>query len=344
MLKLIGAIHRKNPKFLMPNSFLHIPSETLVSVSDEKAPILEQRALQPWPEWVRLMEHLSKNGYFGGIGNTFRREGFESKDVNWVRKACLNFARDKVDLIWYFSRKDIWVVAGFGCPVVDRKVVNSGKRLRAHLGIDENNVCSSCLLRGNCERAYAKACKSDGGYTVDVMRLLLTYGLDHVTGIVENKACLNERVTESVRRLLREMVECSKEVKSNPQAANITKWNPSFEGVAHQRQGDGNDWICTRCKFINLADSVNCVQCDGWTRKSGKDHNLLALKKGDWLCKKCNFLNFAKNTRCLECNEKPPKRPLNGGEWECDSCNYINFRRNMVCIRCDHRRPRASFA
>lgn len=39
-------------------------------------------------------------------------------------------------------RKDIQVVVGHGCPSLDRKVVNSGKRLRAHVGINEGNVCA----------------------------------------------------------------------------------------------------------------------------------------------------------------------------------------------------------
>lgn len=33
------------------------------------------------------------------------------------------------------------VIAGSGCPSTDRKVVNSGKRLRAHVGMNEGNVC-----------------------------------------------------------------------------------------------------------------------------------------------------------------------------------------------------------
>lgn len=32
------------------------------------------------------------------------------------------------------------MIAGCGCPSTDRKVVNSGKRLRAYVGIDEANV------------------------------------------------------------------------------------------------------------------------------------------------------------------------------------------------------------
>lgn len=43
--------------------------------------------------------------------------------------------------IRYMSLKDVQVIVGHGCPSLDRKVVNSGKRLRAHVGIDEGNVC-----------------------------------------------------------------------------------------------------------------------------------------------------------------------------------------------------------
>ncbi|KAL4564405.1 hypothetical protein LXL04_028469 [Taraxacum kok-saghyz] len=39
----------------------------------------------------------------------------------------------------YFTRGDIHAVAGSGCPSIDRKVVNSGKRLREYIGIDEGN-------------------------------------------------------------------------------------------------------------------------------------------------------------------------------------------------------------
>lgn len=44
------------------------------------------------------------------------------------------------------SREDIMVVAGSGCPSTDRKVVNSGKRLRAHVELNEGNVCIECTF------------------------------------------------------------------------------------------------------------------------------------------------------------------------------------------------------
>ncbi|VFQ79472.1 unnamed protein product [Cuscuta campestris] len=49
-----------------------------------------------------------------------------------------------------------------------------------------------------------------GGPAVDVMRFLLTYGLDPIFCQVENTPFLNKRVKESVRKLLKETVEFSR--------------------------------------------------------------------------------------------------------------------------------------
>ncbi|KAF3432121.1 hypothetical protein FNV43_RR26860 [Rhamnella rubrinervis] len=293
----------------------------------------------PWPEWVDLMECLLKRGYFEGVGNPFRSAQLGVKESNHIRTACLNFARDQYNLIRFLSRKDIRVIAGCGCPSIDRKVVNSGKRLRAHVGIDEGDICSSCNLRGDCERAYVKAREDEGGRTVDVMRFLVMYGLDHITGTVKNKPCLNKVVKESVRNLLKQMVRRKLEkVEEQYHSSSQEKGRISVP----MKQGD---WLCPKCNFLNFARNIKCLRCDNLCQEKvqqiREDQDHLPLKKGDWICEKCNFLNFAKNSRCLLCKEKPPKRQINPGEWECESCNYINFRRNMVCLKCDHRRPKA---
>ncbi|KAL3830740.1 hypothetical protein ACJIZ3_019542 [Penstemon smallii] len=304
----------------------------------------------PWREWVDLMEILLKKGYFDAIGNPFANNGeLGKKEANLIRTACLNFSRDQYQLIRYLSRKDILVIAGSGCPSTDRKVVNSGKRLRAHVGINEGNVCSSCILRGDCDRAYVEARVDEGGRTVDVMRVLLTYCLDPILSSVENKPCLNKKVKESVKTLLKEMMairvednerELPKATASEPE--NDINQETSQSNIP-MKQGD---WICPKCKFLNFARNVKCLRCDTFSQEKLKviaeDQDQLPLKKGDWICDKCKFLNFARNTRCLLCKEKPPKRKINPGEWECESCNYINFRRNMVCLKCDHKRPIAS--
>ncbi|CAL9781727.1 unnamed protein product [Musa acuminata subsp. burmannicoides] len=315
----------------------------------------------PWPEWVQLMEHLLRKGYLDRsalrVGDASSSSSLSaSKDSNLIRTACLNFARDRFDIIRYLSRRDIHIIGQCGCPSIDRKVVNSGKRLRAHVGIQEGDVCSSCSLRVSCERAYVKAREDEVGRTVDVMRILLTYGLDIITGSVENSACLNKTIKESVKKLLNEMVEfSSKELDVN--SLTLTSKRPlhrQSKANGHQlfkgqlsvptKQGD---WICPKCNFLNFAKNITCLRCNGQFQERFKmlqlqeEHGHLPLKKGDWICQKCNFLNFAKNIECLQCHEKPHNRQLNPGEWECISCNYINFRKNSVCLRCDWKRPKA---
>ncbi|MCI21512.1 zinc finger protein VAR3 chloroplastic-like, partial [Trifolium medium] len=143
-----------------------------------------------------------------------------------------------------------------------RKVVNSGKRLRAHVGIDEGNVgddhvCSSCNLRGNCERAFVKAREDEGGRTVDVMRIILTYGLDPIIGSVDNKPSLNKMVKESVRRLLKKIVECSAEEKNpnfpdtNEVAVEEVHRNPQDKGKKDVPMKQG-DWLCPKYGFISM--------------------------------------------------------------------------------------------
>ncbi|KAL9255388.1 Zinc finger protein VAR3, chloroplastic-like protein, partial [Drosera capensis] len=297
----------------------------------------------PWPEWVDLMEMLTKKGYFSGNRDPFGNAERGGKDFNVSRTACLNFGRDRIELIRYLSRKHIQVIVGFGCPSTDRKVVNSGKRLRRYVKIDEGNVCSACSLRGTCERAFVKAREDECGRTVDVIRFLMTYGLDHMSGSVQNKLCQTETVKKSARKLLKEMVEFS---QTEPDQST-TRENYSFGRDSSKAQGKGQtevpmkqgDWNCPKCNFLNFARNIKCLRCNGVIQdrfgKSGEDQDHLPLKKGDWICKKCDFLNFAKNSRCLQCEEKPPKQELGPGEWQCDS-------KNAMCLRCEYKRPKAS--
>ncbi|XP_055820054.1 uncharacterized protein LOC129888991 isoform X1 [Solanum dulcamara] len=342
----ISNFHTKNPAI----QFILEEGKTLQSTTkqNEEAEFSRKPSSGIWPEWVNLMEKLLKSGYFEGVGNPFENA---EMDTNQIRTACLNFARDRIDLIRYLSWQDIGVLAGCGCPSMDRKVVNSGKRLRVLFGIEEGNVCSFCTFRGSCERAYIIAREDQGGRTVDVMRLLLTYGLNPTTGAVENKPSLNKRVEESARKLLKEIVNFSSEELICETQKSTNPCNPSVQGD-HQEGGQINvlreqgDWFCPKCNFLNFSRNVKCLRCNGLFHerlsKLRQEQDHPPLRKGDWICDKCHFMNFARNTRCWQCKEKPPTRQLNSGEWECESCNYINFKRNTVCLKCDHRRPKAS--
>lgn len=122
--------HFKNSKFLSPISRFHDlsdkpdpnpkldfvlgevkelqsskPENGVVQWGSESEPeSVEDRSVQishPWPEWVDLMESLLKTGYFEGGGNPFRNGDLGRKESKLIRTACLNFARDRYDLIRY---------------------------------------------------------------------------------------------------------------------------------------------------------------------------------------------------------------------------------------------------
>ena len=71
-------------------------------------------------------------------------------------------------------------------------------------------VCSSCNLRNSCGRGYILTLKEDEARTLDVMRVLLTYGFNHVNGAVENKPLMQMKSVKTVvRKLLHEIVKLS---------------------------------------------------------------------------------------------------------------------------------------
>ncbi|KAK7397202.1 hypothetical protein VNO78_18369 [Psophocarpus tetragonolobus] len=284
--------------------------------------------VHPWPEWIQLMEMLVHQNYFDhrrrdedkmlhdvGFEPPVLPEGFDlTKDFKTVHMACLNFGRDRFDILRSLSRKDIQVFVGYGCPTVDRKVVFSAKLLRKLAHLDEGDVCSSCSLRNNCERAYLLTNKEDEARTLDVMRLLLTFGFDPVDGSVINKSLLKQKSVKSVvRKLLHEVVKLSSvPIDPNLPPPVIKKPPPKVKKPPPPPK-----------------------------RRVGRDD--VEMKKGDWLCPKCEFMNFAKNTVCLQCDAKRPKRQLLPGEWECPECNFLNYRRNMACFHCECKRPPDEF-
>ncbi|KAH1079236.1 hypothetical protein AAZX31_19G220500 [Glycine max] len=310
------------------------PPEPALSVSaddespPEPPPKKAVELVHPWPEWIQLMEMLVHQNYFDhkrrdedkmvhdlGFNSPEVAEGFDfTKDFKSVHMACLYFGRDRFDILRSLSRKDIQVLVGYGCPTVDRKVVFSAKLLRKHVHLDEGDVCSSCSLRNTCERGYLLTNKEDEAQTLDVMRLLLTFGFDPVDGSVINKSLLKQKSVKTVvRKLLHEVVKLSSvPIDPNLPPPVIKKPPPKVKQPPPPPK-----------------------------RRVGRDD--VEMKKGDWLCPKCEFMNFAKNTVCLQCDAKRPKRQLLPGEWECPECNFLNYRRNMVCFHCECKRPPDEF-
>lgn len=99
-----------------------------------------------------------------------------------------------------------------------------------------------------------KAREDEGGRTVDVMRFLLTYGLDPLADTVENKPSLNKKVKESVRRLLKEMVDYSTENLDSdlPKSTALKRVEPLPKHSIPQEKYNINvpmkqgDWLCPK--------------------------------------------------------------------------------------------------
>lgn len=91
--------------------------------------------------------------------------------------------------------------------------------------------------------------EEQGGRTVDVMRLLLTYGLDPDFGTVENKPCLNKSVKESVRALLQQMVDYSNDLPesetSKPTRGDVLDLEQMEKDRISGSMKQG-DWLCPK--------------------------------------------------------------------------------------------------
>ncbi|KAL6845356.1 hypothetical protein ACP4OV_024851 [Aristida adscensionis] len=309
-----------------------VAAEGFERMSMEEVLRREVELVHPWPEWIELMERLAQQRYFdlgraGAVDETSmaaavpmdlsevsEEVGIDfSRDWNTVKNACMNFGRDRFDILRSLPRKDLQILVGHGCPSMDPKVVFSAKLIRKLVHLDEgdlSNVCSSCNLRGVCSRGYILTRKEDEARTLDVIRILLTYGFHHVKETVENKPLLQLKPVKTVvRKLIHEIVKLSAvPIDPNLPPPIIRKPPPKVKQPPPPPK-----------------------------KRVGRDD--VDMKKGDWLCPKCDFMNFAKNTVCLQCDAKRPKRQLLPGEWECPRCNFLNYRRNMSCFHCEHDRP-----
>ncbi|KAE8720506.1 Glutathione S-transferase family protein isoform 1 [Hibiscus syriacus] len=108
------------------------------------------------------------------------------------------------------STDDIETVVGSGCSNLLWKPVNSAKRLRAHVQLDEGDVCSACNLRGSCDRAYVTLKEAEAtARTVDIVRLLLSYALDPLVISEEGKLPGRERIDASARNPLSDLTKLS---------------------------------------------------------------------------------------------------------------------------------------
>ncbi|XP_015966944.1 zinc finger protein VAR3, chloroplastic [Arachis duranensis] len=316
----------------------------------------------PWPEWISFVDRLSTKGYLTKSSSS----GDDGDDavyvnMNLLKDACLSFGRDRYDLFRLLSSSDLQAIVEGGCPNLLRKAVNSAKRLRAHLQLDEGDVCSACHLRGSCDRAYViMETLGVDARTVDVVRILLFYALDPVVLSGGEKPSGRELVELSVRKLLSQLIELSESspapaphapvpARSKPTAQNalaegrpLTSTTSKFSKEAEMKK---HDWICQKCNFMNFSRNTECLNCK---KNKPKDVDLPTnqMSKGDWICPECSFMNFSRNFQCLKCKTEGPKRinpdevEMKKGDWNCPQCGFMNFASKSKCLRCSEQRPK----
>ncbi|KAL7139507.1 hypothetical protein ABFS83_09G056700 [Erythranthe nasuta] len=332
---------------------LTLDSDAPTLTTDDSSSI----SAHPWPEWINFVDRLKDKGYLtlkaaAAVENAGTSGGVVYTDMKLVKDACLSFARDRFDIFKSLSKQDIQTIVEKGCPNLFRKTVNSGKRLRAYVELDEGDVCGSCNLRGSCDRAYVMLTESEAASrTVDVVRMLLFYALDPIVISGENKPPGRELVESSARKLLSELIELGDTTldpnlpQPAPTNTRRTKQLLDLSDNESSKRGDvkPGDWVCTKCNFRNFARNGKCRDCgNNAPRAVGSD---VEMKKGDWICQGCNFMNFAKNTTCLRCKGKAPESASGDrsekkkGDWDCLQCSFMNFASNKQCVRCQEPRP-----
>ncbi|XP_057952653.1 zinc finger protein VAR3, chloroplastic [Malania oleifera] len=343
--------------------FLQCSSSAAVDTASIGCDALEPH--HPWTEWVAFVNRLKSKGYFpeasvvsdyedGDVAGVGGDAASVYKDMNILKDPCLSFARDRYDLFKSLSRKDIQTVVENGCPNLLRKVVNSAKRLRAYVRLDEGDVCGACNLRGACDRAYMILKDSEAAArTVDIVRVLLFYALDPLVISDGERPPGREVVEASVRKLLSGLVELSDTSPDPalPKPASKVSYekerlvNFVDDEMSQNVEMKRGDWMCPKCNFMNFAKNIRCLKCqeDG-PKKVGADD--VEMKKGDWICRECSFMNFARNIRCLKCKAEGPKRvnsddiEMKKGDWNCTQCGFMNFASNRTCLRCRELRPK----
>ncbi|KAL6183294.1 hypothetical protein ACLB2K_044705 [Fragaria x ananassa] len=326
------------------------------SIDTATSSITEAPVHHPWPEWVAFVDGLKTKGYFlkppppAEDGET---DGVYT-DMNQLKDACLSFARDRYDVFKSLSVEDIQALVEGGCPNLLRKAVNSGKRLRFYVKLDEGDVCGGCNLRGSCDRAYVVLNEFEAAArTVDIVRILMYYALDPLVISGQQKPPGRELVETSARKLLAKLLQLSEtDVDPSlpmPAAKALPKKKPSIrlmdDELSQAAEMKRGDWMCPKCNFLNFAKNIRCLECkEEGPRKV--DMSDVEMKKGDWVCSECKFMNFARNVRCLKCEAQGPKRPgvddvkMKKGDWNCPQCGFMNFASKKNCLRCQEVRPK----
>ncbi|KHG21554.1 Dysferlin [Gossypium arboreum] len=159
-----------------------------------------------------FIRHLYAKGYFkeasfvedkkldfGYFENSYGRD--------FIKFAAYNFGKDHQDIAKWLPGSHLKKVVLFGCASLDKNNVFAAKRLRKFFKIQENTVCSRCMLKDSC--GYANKSVWGTGTNnlllVDVMKVITLYALD----LVPAKLTVPDEVKDSINQLLKLVIKLS---------------------------------------------------------------------------------------------------------------------------------------
>ncbi|KAE8726792.1 Detected protein of unknown function [Hibiscus syriacus] len=136
---------------------------------------------------------------FGYFDNSYGRD--------FIKSAAYKFGKDNEEIAKLLSGNHLKKVAVFGCPSLDKNNVFPAKRLRKIFTIQEDTVCSQCILKDSCRFANkgVSGIAMESLLLVDVMKVIILYALEQE----HPKLAVPEEVRDSANKLLEEVVKLS---------------------------------------------------------------------------------------------------------------------------------------
>ncbi|TYI03526.1 hypothetical protein ES332_A11G345200v1 [Gossypium tomentosum] len=136
---------------------------------------------------------------FGYFENSYGRD--------FIKFSAYNFGKDHQDIAKWLLGSHLKKVVLFGCASLDKNNVFAGKRLRKFFKIQENTVCSRCMLKDSCEYANKSVwgIGTNSSLLVDVMKVITLYALD----LVPAKLTVPDEVKDSINQLLKVVIKLS---------------------------------------------------------------------------------------------------------------------------------------
>ncbi|MBA0672522.1 hypothetical protein Goklo_025374 [Gossypium klotzschianum] len=171
------------------------------------------RALKGLSQLAEIfIRHLYAKGYFkeasfvedkkldfGYFENSYGRD--------FIKFAAYNFGKDHQDIAKWLPGSHLKKVVLFGCASLDKNNVFAAKRLRKFFKIQENTVCSRCMLKDSFEYANKSVwgIGTNSLLLVDVMKVITLYALD----LVPAKLTVPDEVKDSINQLLKVVIKLS---------------------------------------------------------------------------------------------------------------------------------------